>query len=290
MYCFLGLERRANCFFMDSACLVPWDFDAHEVPRAPAALAHVMCGRWTGRLVDVWTVYWSTDSPRTSPTKPVGVAEYDHDDEFCHLGYTAPLTARSKTAEKALTRALTKLTRRAARIFATKPNLRDCSVRIVPSVLVPKAVCNFSFGKARPWPRSKRRKTERGCPAVATTPTLKTTMAMPAPARVLRRRRRGRHRPHAGIPCRCPYFRCSLPLERRRSALRNVVPPTAVVMRAHSGTYHCAPSEPTSPTRVTVHRGHPREDPDPNRVITTTATFQQRTRSNRAPPTQRPSS
>ena len=68
---------------------------------------------------DAWTVDWATDSPSISPAKPVRVVEYDYDDEFRHLGYTASLTARSRTAEKALT----KLTRRAARIFAAKPNL-----------------------------------------------------------------------------------------------------------------------------------------------------------------------
>ena len=62
-----------------------------------------------------------------------GSLEYDHDGELGHLSYTAPLTARSRTAE----RALTSLTRRAAKMFATKPNLRDCGVSIVTSVLVP---------------------------------------------------------------------------------------------------------------------------------------------------------
>ena len=40
------------------------------------------------------------------------------------------------------------LTRRTARIFATKPNLRDCGGSIVPSMLVPKTVYHFAFGKA----------------------------------------------------------------------------------------------------------------------------------------------
>ena len=70
--------------------------------------------------------------------------EYDHADEFRHLGYTASLTGRSRTAEKSLTA----LTRRAARVFATKPKLRDCGVSIVASVLVPKTVYHFAFGKA----------------------------------------------------------------------------------------------------------------------------------------------
>ena len=93
---------------------------------------------------DAWTMDWATDSPMVSPAKPVRVVEYGHDGEFRHLGYTAPLTARSRTAEKALTT----LTRHAAKVFATKPNMRDCGVSIVPSVLAPKAVYHFAFGKA----------------------------------------------------------------------------------------------------------------------------------------------
>ena len=45
-------------------------------------------------------------------------------------------------------RSLTPLTRRAARVFATKPKLRDRGVSIVSSVLVPKTVYHFAFGKA----------------------------------------------------------------------------------------------------------------------------------------------
>ena len=93
---------------------------------------------------DAWTVDWATGSTLISSAKPVRVVEYDHDGEFRHLGYTASLTGRSRTAEKALTTP----TRRAARVFATKPNLRDCGVSIVPSVLVPKTVYHFAFGKA----------------------------------------------------------------------------------------------------------------------------------------------
>ena len=84
------------------------------------------------------------------------VVEYDHDDEFRHLGYTASLTGRSRTAEKSPTA----LTRRAARVFATKPKLRDCGVSIVASVLVPKTVYHFAFGKAAV---AAVEETERGC-------------------------------------------------------------------------------------------------------------------------------
>ena len=59
---------------------------------------------------NAWKVDWATDSPVVSPAKPARAVEYDHNGEFRHLGYTAPLTVRSRTTEKALTA----LTRRAA--------------------------------------------------------------------------------------------------------------------------------------------------------------------------------
>ena len=85
----------------------------------------------------MWAVGWGTDLPVVSPTKPVRVVEYDHGE------YNASLTARSRTVEIALT----KLTRRAAKTFSTKPSLRDSGVIIVASVLVPKTVYHFAFGK-----------------------------------------------------------------------------------------------------------------------------------------------
>ena len=132
MYHFLGLERRAKrCLWIRLVwCL---GVLARMTERAPEVLT-----------CDAWTVDWATDSRVVSLARPVRVVEYDHDGEFRHLGHTASLTARSRTAEKALTT----LIRRAAKVFATKPNLRDCGVSIVPSVLVPKAVYHFAFGKA----------------------------------------------------------------------------------------------------------------------------------------------
>ena len=132
MLYFLGLERRANKYLWIQLvwCL---GILTRMKDRAPATLA-----------CDAWAVDWATDSPLISPAKPVRVVEYDHDDEFRHLGYTASLTACSRTEETALT----KLTRRAAKNFAAKPNLRDCDVSIVASVLVPKTVYHFTFGKA----------------------------------------------------------------------------------------------------------------------------------------------
>ena len=132
MYYFLGLERRAKkCLWIR----LVWCLGVLTRMRERAAEA-LEC--------DTWITDWATGSPVVSPAKPVRVKEYDHDDEFRHLGYTASLTGRSRTAE----RSLTSLTRRAARVFATKPKLRDCGVSIVASVLVPKTVYHFAFGKA----------------------------------------------------------------------------------------------------------------------------------------------
>ena len=83
---------------------------------------------------------WGYDAIASSNT---GNTEYNHDDKFRHLCYTASLTARSRT----VVTAPTKLTRRAAKIIAAKPNLRDCSVSIVANVLAPKTVYHFAFGK-----------------------------------------------------------------------------------------------------------------------------------------------
>ena len=131
MYYFLGLERRAKkCLWIR----LVWCLGV--LTRMKERVAEVLA-------CDTWTVDWATGSPVISSTKLVRVVEYDHDGEFRHLGYTASLTARSRTAEKALTA----LTRR-AKVFATKPNLRDCGISIVTSVLVPKTVYHFAFGKA----------------------------------------------------------------------------------------------------------------------------------------------
>ena len=132
VYYFLGLARRAKkCLWIRLVwCL---GILTRMKDHASAAL-----------VCDAWTVDWATDPPVISPAKPVLVVEYDHDDEFRNLGYTASLTSRSRTAEKALTT----LAWRAARIFATKPNLRDCGASIVPSVVVPKTVYHSAFGEA----------------------------------------------------------------------------------------------------------------------------------------------
>ena len=132
MYYFLGLERRAKkCLWIR----LVWCLGVRT--RMKESATEVL-------TCDAWIVEWATGSPVISSAKPVRVVEFDHDDEFRYLGYTTPLTDRPRTAKKSLTA----LTRRAARVFATKPNLRDCGVSIVASALVPKNVYHFAFGKA----------------------------------------------------------------------------------------------------------------------------------------------
>ena len=143
MYYFLGLERRAKkCVWIRLVWCKGRLTRMKE--RAPATLG---CG--------AWAVNWGTDSPMVSPTKPVRVVEYDHDDEVRNLGYTASLTARSRTAETALT----KLTRHGAKIFTTKPNLRACATAASASwrACSSRRRSTTSRSARQPWPRSERR-------------------------------------------------------------------------------------------------------------------------------------
>ena len=115
MYYLLGLERRAKkCLWIR----LVWCLGV--LTRMKERGAEVL-------ECDAWIADWATGSPAILPANPLHVVEFDHGAEFRHLGYTAPLTARSRTAEKALRT----LARRAVKVFATKPNLRDCGVRIV---------------------------------------------------------------------------------------------------------------------------------------------------------------
>ena len=92
MYYFLGLERRAKkCLWIR----LVWCLGV--LTRMKERAAEVLA-------CDAWTVDWATGSPVISPAKPVRVVEYDHDGEFRHLGYTAPLTGRSRHSRAALPR------------------------------------------------------------------------------------------------------------------------------------------------------------------------------------------
>ena len=85
VYYFLGLERRAKkCSWIR----LVWCLGV--LTRMKERAAEVLA-------CDAWAVDRATDSPVILSAKPVRVVEYDHDGEFRHLDYTAPLTARSRT-------------------------------------------------------------------------------------------------------------------------------------------------------------------------------------------------
>ena len=90
MYYFLGLERRAKkCLWIR----LVWCLGV--LTRMKERTTEVLS-------CDAWIADWATGSPVISSAKPVRVVEYDHDDEFRHLGYTAPLTGRSRTLRSRL--------------------------------------------------------------------------------------------------------------------------------------------------------------------------------------------
>ena len=72
------------------------------------------------------------------------VKEYDYDEEFRHLGYTASENGSSAVAETELA----KIAKRATTVFMCKPGLRDCGANIVASVIGPKVVYPLAFAKA----------------------------------------------------------------------------------------------------------------------------------------------
>ena len=77
-------------------------------------------------------------------SKPVRIIEYDCDQEFSHLGYSASILGSSKKAEKALR----EMAVRAAEIHASKPALRLCGANIAQAVITAKVVYPAGFGKA----------------------------------------------------------------------------------------------------------------------------------------------
>ena len=78
--------------------------------------------------------------------------EYDYDEEFRRLGYSASITGSSAAAETELA----KIAKQATTVFMCKPGLRDCGASIVASVIGPKVVYPLAFAKARKKAVSKR--------------------------------------------------------------------------------------------------------------------------------------
>ena len=74
----------------------------------------------------------------------VTVKEYDYDEEFRHLGYTASIVGKSSSA----LRDLSSIAQRAKHVFFHKHSLRDSGASIVKSCIVPKIVYPCAFAKA----------------------------------------------------------------------------------------------------------------------------------------------
>ena len=96
-------------------------------------------------LCKEWVTVWSGDSVAVVERKPTLVKEYDYDEEFRHLGYSASIIGSSAATETELA----KIAKRATTVLMCKPGLRDCGANIVASVIVPKVVYPLAFAKAR---------------------------------------------------------------------------------------------------------------------------------------------
>ena len=89
-----------------------------------------------------WLVVWTARGPVISASKPVRIIEYDCDQEFRRLGYSASILGSSKKAEKVLR----EMAVRAAEIHASKPTLLLCGVNIAQAVITAKVVERRSRG------------------------------------------------------------------------------------------------------------------------------------------------
>ena len=96
-------------------------------------------------LCKEWVTVWSGDRVEIVECKSTVVQEYDYDEEFRHLGYSASTTGSSAAAETELA----KIAKRATTVFMYKPGLGDCGANIVASVIIPEVVYPLAFAKAR---------------------------------------------------------------------------------------------------------------------------------------------
>ena len=128
---FLGLERRAK-----KCILIRLVWEAGRIQRARE--------RNEALELSAWLVVWTKRGPVITASKPVRIIEYDCDQEFRHLAYSASILGSSKQAEAAL-RAMAV---RAAEIHASKPPLRLCGVNIAQAVITAKVAYPAGFGKA----------------------------------------------------------------------------------------------------------------------------------------------
>ena len=108
MYYFLGLERRAKKCLWVRLCWVSGALQR----KAARPNEQLLCKEWI--------TVWSSDSVAIVERKPTVVQEYDYDEEFRHLGYSAPIIGSSAAAGTELA----KIAKRATTVFMCKPGLR----------------------------------------------------------------------------------------------------------------------------------------------------------------------
>ena len=125
MYFFLGLERRG------SKCL--WE----KLRWAAGELVRRARGAGEQLMARSWLACWHERGVHVIEQKATVIKEYDYDEEFKHLGYSASLLGGSST----VTAGMLKTVRGAASVFQRKPSLRHCGANIMTSVLRPKLVC-----------------------------------------------------------------------------------------------------------------------------------------------------
>ena len=92
-----------------------------------------------------WLAHWHGGKVTIIEGKPAQVREFDYDEEFRHLGYTASLWSTSNVAMDAL-RAVA---RRMTLVFLSRPPLRDGGASIVQSVLMPKLVYMLAYANSK---------------------------------------------------------------------------------------------------------------------------------------------
>ena len=110
LYYFIGLERRG------SKCL--WSklrWIAGELVRRARGVGEQLLAR-------SWLACWHERGVHRIEQEAKVIKEYDHDEEFKRLGYSASLLGGSTTA----TAGMLKTVRRAANVFQRKPSLRHC--------------------------------------------------------------------------------------------------------------------------------------------------------------------
>ena len=121
MYYFLGCERRAKKCLWVRLCWVSGTLQR----KAARPGEQLLCKEWV--------TVWSGGSVKIAEHKPTVVKEYDYDEKYRHLGYTASVIGSSAAAETEVA----KIAKRATTVFICKPGLRDCGANIVASVIGP---------------------------------------------------------------------------------------------------------------------------------------------------------